>query len=105
MLFMVDISAYAPNCQFMSTAELIHVHDTADLGNAIRRWRQAKALRQSDLGQCLGVHRVTIAKLERGEPVSSVTAIKALSMLGAMAVIVATDNQSDSAREASSDPL
>jgi len=90
---MVDIRTYAPNCQHMSNLELMHVHDATELGKAIRRWRQGKAWRQSDLGHYLGVHRVTIAKLERGEPISSVTAIKALSVLGAMAVITTTDRK------------
>ncbi len=58
------------------------VYDTAELGERIRRARHEKGLRQEELGDRLGVTRMTISRLERGEPVSVDTALRALSECG-----------------------
>ncbi len=58
------------------------VYETAELGERIRRARQEKGLRQEELGERIGVTRMTISRLERGEPVSVDTALRALSECG-----------------------
>jgi HTH-type transcriptional regulator / antitoxin HipB len=58
------------------------LYDTVELGERIRRARQEKGLRQEELGERLGVTRMTISRLERGEPVSVDTALRALSECG-----------------------
>jgi HTH-type transcriptional regulator/antitoxin HipB len=66
----------------------VPVYDTAELGERIKRARQEKGLRQEELGDRIGVTRMTISRLERGEPVSVDTALRALSECGyAIAVI------------------
>jgi HTH-type transcriptional regulator / antitoxin HipB len=64
------------------------VYDTAELGEQIRRVRQEKGLQQDELADRLGVTRMTISRLERGQSVSVDTALRALSECG-YAVIVA----------------
>ncbi len=58
------------------------VYDTADLGGRIRVVRRAKGLRQDELADRIGVTRMTISRLERGEAVSVDTALRALSECG-----------------------
>jgi HTH-type transcriptional regulator/antitoxin HipB len=64
------------------------VYDTAELGEQIRRVRLEKSLQQDELADRLGVTRMTISRLERGQSVSVDTALRALSECG-YAVIVA----------------
>jgi HTH-type transcriptional regulator/antitoxin HipB len=58
------------------------VYDTTELGAHVRRARQAKGLRQEELADRIGVARMTVSRLERGEPVSVDTALRALSECG-----------------------
>jgi HTH-type transcriptional regulator/antitoxin HipB len=58
------------------------VYDTAELGSYVRRVRKTKGLRQDELAERLGVTRMTVSRLERGEPVSVDTALRALSECG-----------------------
>jgi HTH-type transcriptional regulator/antitoxin HipB len=58
------------------------VYDTAELGEQIRRARLEKGLQQDDLADRLGVTRMTISRLERGQSVSVDTALRALSECG-----------------------
>ena len=58
------------------------VYDTAELGAHVRRARQAKGLRQEELADRIGVTRMTVSRLERGEPVSVDTVLHALSECG-----------------------
>jgi transcriptional regulator with XRE-family HTH domain len=58
------------------------VYDTVELGSHVRRARQQKGLRQEELADRLGVTRMTVSRLERGEPVSVDTALRALSECG-----------------------
>ena len=58
------------------------VYDAAELGGHIKRARREKGLRQDELGDRVGVTRMTISRLERGEPVSIDTALRALSECG-----------------------
>lgn len=58
------------------------VYDTAELGDHVRRARQEKGLRQEELADRIGVTRMTLSRLERGEPVSVDTALRALSECG-----------------------
>jgi HTH-type transcriptional regulator/antitoxin HipB len=57
-------------------------YDTAELGAHVRRARQEKGLRQEELADRIGVTRMTVSRLERGEPVSVDTALRALSECG-----------------------
>jgi transcriptional regulator with XRE-family HTH domain len=58
------------------------VYDTAEFGKRIRSLRHAKGLRQDELAERIGVTRMTISRLERGESVSVDTALRALSECG-----------------------
>jgi transcriptional regulator with XRE-family HTH domain len=58
------------------------VYDTVEFGAHVRRARQQKGLRQEELADRLGVTRMTVSRLERGEPVSIDTALRALSECG-----------------------
>jgi HTH-type transcriptional regulator / antitoxin HipB len=58
------------------------VYDTTEFGDHIRSLRKAKGLRQDDLADRIGVTRMTISRLERGESVSVDTALRALSECG-----------------------
>jgi transcriptional regulator with XRE-family HTH domain len=57
-------------------------YDTTELGDRIRTLRRAKGFRQDELADRLGVTRMTISRLERGESVSVDTALRALSECG-----------------------
>jgi HTH-type transcriptional regulator / antitoxin HipB len=67
--------------RYMNRPALL-VYDTAELGAHIRRARHARGLRQEELADCIGVTRMTVSRLERGEPVSVDTALRALSECG-----------------------
>ncbi|WP_233213644.1 helix-turn-helix domain-containing protein [Mycobacterium hubeiense] len=58
------------------------VYDAVELGERIRFARKEKGFRQDELGDRVGVTRMTISRLERGEPVSVDTALRALSECG-----------------------
>lgn len=64
------------------------VYDTAELGEHIRRARQKKGFQQDELAERIGVARMTISRLERGESVSVDTALRALSECGAALAVV-----------------
>jgi len=57
-------------------------YDPREFGEAIRRVRLERGLTQADLGERLGVGRMTISRLEKGEAVSVETALRALSECG-----------------------
>lgn len=63
------------------------VYDASDVGRAVRTLRGRRAWSQSDLAEWLGVHRVTVSKLERGGTVDLPLVIRALSVLGARVTI------------------
>lgn len=63
------------------------IYDAADVGRAVRTLRRRRGWSQSDLAEWLGVHRVTVSKLERGGTVDLPLAIRALSILGARVTI------------------
>lgn len=58
------------------------MYDTHELGDRIRALRHAQGLRQDELADRIGVTRMTISRLERGEAVSVDTALRALSECG-----------------------
>jgi transcriptional regulator with XRE-family HTH domain len=58
------------------------MYDTAEFGARLRALRQAKGLRQEELADRIGVTRMTVSRLERGEAVSVDTALRALSECG-----------------------
>jgi HTH-type transcriptional regulator/antitoxin HipB len=57
-------------------------YDAPELGRAVKRVRRENNLTQKDLAERLGVARMTVSRLERGEAVSIETAIRALSECG-----------------------
>ncbi|MGB3356844.1 MAG: helix-turn-helix transcriptional regulator [Mycobacterium sp.] len=64
------------------------VYDTTEFGARIRMLRHQKGLRQDELADRIGVTRMTISRLERGEAVNVDTALRALSECGhAIAVV------------------
>lgn len=63
-------------------------YDTVELGEHIRRARQTRGFQQGELADRIGVTRMTISRLERGEPVSVDTALRALSECGAALAVV-----------------
>ncbi|MDR3661195.1 MAG: helix-turn-helix transcriptional regulator [Mycobacterium sp.] len=58
------------------------LYDTTEFGESIRALRREKGLRQDELADRIGVTRMTISRLERGESVSVDTALRALSECG-----------------------
>lgn len=58
------------------------LYDTAEFGARLRALRHTKGLRQDELADRIGVTRMTISRLERGESVSVDTALRALSECG-----------------------
>ncbi|GGK65729.1 helix-turn-helix transcriptional regulator [Nocardia camponoti] len=59
-----------------------------ELGQAVRRAREQRGLQQAELAERVGVTRMTVSRLERGEGVSMETAMRALSECGYEAVLV-----------------
>lgn len=63
-------------------------YDTVELGEHIRRARQGKGFNQDELASRIGVTRMTISRLERGESVSVDIALRALSECGIALALV-----------------
>jgi HTH-type transcriptional regulator / antitoxin HipB len=63
------------------------VYDAVDVGRAVRLLRNRRGWSQSALAEWLGVHRVTVSKLERGGTVDLALALRALAVLGATLTI------------------
>lgn len=68
-------------------ALIARAYDAPELGHAVRAMRRRRAWTQAELAEWLGVHRVTIAKLERGGTVDLPVALRAIGMLGGMVEI------------------
>jgi HTH-type transcriptional regulator/antitoxin HipB len=64
------------------------VYDTAEFGERIRRARQEKGFNQDELANRIGVTRMTISRLERGESGSVDIALRALSECGIALALV-----------------
>jgi HTH-type transcriptional regulator/antitoxin HipB len=64
------------------------VFTPADLGHSLKQARRRAGLTQTNLSERLGVARMTISRLERGEPVSLETALAALAECGDALVVV-----------------
>lgn len=77
--------------QLLATGDILddqfQIYDATDVGRAVRTLRRRRAWSQSDLAEWLGVHRVTVSKLERGGTVDLPLVVRALSMLGARVTI------------------
>ena len=79
----------------MSDKSVFPLASANDLGSLIRATRRAHGWSQSDLGDRLNVHRLTIARLEVGGPVALPVALRALTALGLLlGVIMATGDPS-----------
>ena len=64
------------------------VFDAADLGRAIWRLRKARGWTQVELAEWLDVNPITVGRMERGRPVAITVAMRAITLLGAKAVVV-----------------
>jgi HTH-type transcriptional regulator / antitoxin HipB len=64
------------------------VYDTVELGEYVRRARQGRGFHQDELASRIGVARMTISRLERGESVSVDIALRALSECGIALALV-----------------
>lgn len=64
------------------------VLDAADLGRAVRRLRKERGWTQVELAEWLDVNPITIGRMEHGRPVAITVAMRAISLLGAKAVVV-----------------
>lgn len=64
------------------------MYTATEFGEHLRRARQDKGLHQDELAERIGVTRMTISRLERGEAVSVDTALRALSECGAALTVV-----------------
>ena len=58
------------------------VTDSEGLGRVIREARRSRGLQQSDLSDRLGVSRMTVSRMERGDAVSVDTVLRALAECG-----------------------
>jgi putative transcriptional regulator len=70
----------------MSTSDdnnslIARVYDAPGLGHTIRALRTERGWTQADLAEWMGVHRVTVAKLERGGAVDLPLAMRAIAVL------------------------
>ena len=70
---------------------IARVYDAAGLGQVVRALRLQRAWTQTELAEWLGVHRVTVAKLERGGSVDVPVALRAIGMLGGLVEIRSRD--------------
>ena len=66
---------------------IARVYDAPGLGHTIRVLRAEHGWTQADLAEWLGVHRVTVAKLERGGAVDLPLAMRAIAVLGGVVEI------------------
>ncbi|WP_235852760.1 helix-turn-helix domain-containing protein [Mycobacterium interjectum] len=64
------------------------MYDTVEFGEGLRRARQARGFQQGELADRIGVSRMTISRLERGESVSVDIALRALSECGIALALV-----------------
>jgi HTH-type transcriptional regulator / antitoxin HipB len=64
------------------------VYDTIEFGERLRRARRARGFDQGELADRIGVSRMTISRLERGESVSVDIALRALSECGIALALV-----------------
>lgn len=85
---MIDILIIASSEAYARYMHHVRAFTAADLGQAIRRARASRDLRQDELAERIGVTRMTISRLERGEAVSVETAMRALSECGSEVVVV-----------------
>jgi HTH-type transcriptional regulator/antitoxin HipB len=87
---MIEISRIGGHgaCDRYMNRRVSVVYDTAELGEHIRRARQKRGFQQEELADRIGVTRMTISRLERGESVSVDTALRALSECGAAVAVV-----------------
>jgi DNA-binding XRE family transcriptional regulator len=67
---------------------VLEVFDAADLGRALQRLRKERGWTQVELAEWLDVNPVTVGRMERGRPVAITVAMRAMSLLGAKAIIV-----------------
>lgn len=66
----------------------LDVLDAADLGRAVRRLRKERGWTQVELAEWLDVNPITVGRMEHGRPVALTVAMRAISLLGAKAVVV-----------------
>ncbi len=76
---------------------IARVYDASDLGNTVRSLRAERGWTQADLAEWLGVHRVTVAKLERGGAVDLPLALRAIAILDGVVEIRTRSDRKGSA--------
>lgn len=64
------------------------VGDPVALGHIIRQARRGRGLQQVDLAERLGVSRMTVSRMERGEAVAIDTVLRSLAECGVALVAV-----------------
>jgi DNA-binding XRE family transcriptional regulator len=67
---------------------VMEAFDAEDFGRAVRQLRKAGGWTQVELAEWLGVSPFTVGRMEHGRPVALTVAMRAISLLGAKAVIV-----------------
>lgn len=65
--------------------------EPADVGAWVRAGREAQGVDQAALAGRIGVGRMTVSRLERGEPVALPTVISALHEVGLQLTVVPAD--------------
>ncbi|MBT2531401.1 helix-turn-helix transcriptional regulator [Arthrobacter sp. ISL-48] len=85
MFDILNIWNYYPYDQYMehpSATPFYRAVDAASLGRSIADARKEAGLTQQQLAETLGVTRGSIVRLEHGQPVSTVVAMKAIRAIG-----------------------
>lgn len=85
MFELLNILRLKPYDRYMEHSEMtafFRAVDAASLGRSIADARREAGLTQRDVAEKLGVTRGTIVRLEHGQPVSTVIAMKAIRAVG-----------------------
>lgn len=64
------------------------VTDSKALGESLRNARRDRGLQQADVAERIMVSRMTISRMERGEPVAMDTVLRAMAECGVALVMV-----------------
>jgi len=77
-----ELHRYDQYMEHSSETPFYRAVDAASLGRSISDARKEAGMTQQQLAERLGVTRGTIVRLEHGEPVSTVVAMKAIRAVG-----------------------
>lgn len=77
----------------MEVPPAVHVTDAASCGAALRDFRVAQRVSQSDLARAMGVHRSYLSELERGHVTEQLVRLfEAYRQLGVDVLLVASEH-------------